>query len=318
MSRDPLVRARGGEDAGSRADRLDGRDAAAAAQLLSAACRWHPVSERRLRRKLFDHQGYQPDLALAVRGRTGRIDALAAAVVCGQSGSRPRAELVALATRPARRRRGLAGTLYAEIEARLQLRGVSEIAVGAGVLSSGLDLRYAAAVTMLLRRGFVPTGVVYDMALEPGRPAPELPGPEGFAIRDLAEGDRESLRALCAAEFPEWGYAPGLVRPGEPCGVIGAFDGQERLMAFAGWNEYIFGPTGTAAEHRGRGLGRAVFWRAVRAMGAAGFGERVCISVANVGYYARAFGGRVSAAAWHMRREIPGRPDPGDKGDRRA
>ena len=291
---------------------LRASDAAAAAALLTEACPWHPVSERRLRRKIFEQAGFDPELALAARGPDGKLDALVAAVEAPGDGGAIGAELVALGTRSGKRQRGLARQLYAELETRLRSRKAAEIVVRAGVLSSGVDLRYTAATTMLLRRLFVPTKVVYDMSLAPGRPIPECGPVEGYVFRPLTPDDAETLRTFCAAEFPDWGYAVGLIRPGEPCGVIGAFGPGREMVAFAGWNEYIFGPTGTAAEHRGRGLGRAVFWRAVRAMAAAGFGDRVCISVANVGYYARAFGGHVSAAAWHMRREFPGRPESAD------
>jgi len=283
-------------------------DASALAALLTESLPHHPTSERRLRRAFFQCDGFDPSLARVVRDARGRIDSIVAVVRLPDDEKGPRARLSLMATRAERRRQGLARKLYAEVETELRRRGVREIAIEGDALLSGLDLRYTPAATMLLRRLYVPTQVGYDMTLAPGRPVTESPEVAGFSFRPLAPEDKPALRTLCEAEFPGWRFAPELVRPGEPCGVVGAFAQDGSLAAFAGWNEYVFGPTGTAEIRRRKGLGEAVFRRAVRAMREAGFEKNICIGFANIGYYARAFGCHIRGTIWRMRKDLAGDP----------
>lgn len=283
-------------------------DAAELSEMLSASLPHHPVSECRLRRLLFRHSGFDPVLARCVRGAGGRIDAFMAAVALPRNDEGLRAQLVAFATRPERRRSGLVRDLYAEVETELRWRGVRFILVGAGAVPSGLDLRYRAAATMLLRRLYVPVSVGYDMTLDPERPIPEPPQIAGFTFRNLLQDDIVQLDSLCEEEFPDWRYASELVQSGGRSGVVGAFSRDGRLVSFAGWTEYIFGPTGTRTAFRRRGLGEGVFWRAVHAMRRAGYGEDILIGFANIGYYARAFGCHIRGTVWRMSKDLAADP----------
>lgn len=285
-------------------------DAAEVSALLAAALPEQPVPEERVRRGLFEHPGFDPALARASRSPSGRIESLAAAVRLPDGPDGARAQLAALATRPDSRRRGLARALYAEVETELRRRGAREVLAGhGGALGLRLDpLRCQAAATMLLRRLYAAVQVGYDMRLPPEAPAPEPRAPAGFALRALAPADAPALEALCAREFPGWKGTAALLRPGEPCGVSGAFAADGRLAAFAGWDRNLFGPTGTDPEFRRRGLGAAVFWHAVRAMRAAGFGGNLVIGCANVGYYARAFAAPIAAVVWRMRKDLAADP----------
>ncbi len=287
---------------------LHDTDAPELAEILTSSLLHHPVSEQRLRRHLFRHDGFDPALARCVRGTGGRIDAFVAAVALPDEGDAPRAQLLAFATRPERRRAGLARDLYAEVETELRRRGVRSIVVGAGPVPSGLDLRYRAAATLLLRRLYVPVAAGYDMTLDPDRPVPEPPEIPAFVFRNLLPSDAAALDALCGREFPDWRHAGGLIDTGGPSGVVGAFSPDGQLVSFAGWTEYIFGPTGTRAAFRRRGLGEGVFWRAIRAMRQAGYSKDILIGFANISYYARAFGCHVRGAVWRMHKDLSADP----------
>jgi hypothetical protein len=124
--------------------------------------------------------------------------------------------------------------LYGEIEQELRRREVKEILVADSSLCLGLDLRYQAAATMLLRRVYAPTDFAYDMTLDSDRPVPEPQSVAGFSFRDLNEADAEVLSALCATEFPGMTGVLKFLCAGEPCGVVGAFSAEGNLAAFAG------------------------------------------------------------------------------------
>lgn len=278
--------------------------------MLTTALPHHPITERRLMNGLFRHAGFDAALARVERGKNGGIDSAVAAILLPDKDGRKRAQLLFVATRRELRRRGLAGGLYAEVETELRRRGVQDVTVSSGVISSGLDLRYTATVTMLLRRLYVSTRVVYDQTLDPDVPIPsERDAPEGFIVRDLTPSDISALDALCTQEFPGCRYSSGLINAGACCGVAGAFEqATGELAAFAGYSEYIFGPTGTAKRFRRRGLGESVFWLAVRAIKAGIPDVPVLIACANIGYYSRAFGCHICGVIWDMNKDLTADP----------
>ena len=286
------------------------RDSSEISELLTSALPHHPVTEWRLRRELFRHPGFDPELARVTRGAEGRIDSLAAAVTLPEKEGRRQAQFMVMATRQGLRRRGLAGALYAELETTLRRRGVQDIVLANGVVPSGLDLRYPAAATMLLRRRYVPVSVHCDQTLDPEASVPaDGPVPEGLRVRLLTRDDASALAVFCDREFPTWRWTPNMIEAGPACGVFGAFDRTTgRIGAFAGYAEYVFGPTGTARTHRRRGLGTAVFWPAVRALRKAMPDVPILIGNANFMYYARAFGCHVRGAVWNMRKDLTADP----------
>lgn len=286
-------------------DTVSETDIGALSQLLTLSLPHHPISERRLRNGFFRHDGFDVRLARAERRSDGMIIAIVAAVNLPVIEGRKRAQLLLVATHPEWRRKGFAGRLYAEVETELRRCGVQDIIVDSGVINSGLDLRYSAAVTMLMRRLYVPTLVGYDQTLDPEQPIPVVPPPDGFMVREMTVDDVSKLEAFCEREFPDWKRNSKLIGAGPGCGVIGAFDqATGELAAFAGYAEYIFGATGTAQKYRRRGLGTAVFWPAVRALKAAMPKVPLLIGRANIGFYARAFGCHIRGVIWVMRKDL--------------
>lgn len=273
--------------------------------LLRESLPHHPLTERRLRRDLLGHPGFDPALARAEVDSIGVVRALVAAVMDVRVAGGTRAQLMVMATRPTCRRQGLARGLYAEVEGELRRRGVQEIVVTDGLVPSGLDLRYQAAVIALLRRLYAPLDVGYDMTLPPDAEPPDaLPLPEGYSVRELTGTDRGCLDDLCAGEFPGWTGASRAVQGGLDTGVIGCFCPAGDLAAFAGYDEYVFGPTGTAKAHRRKGLGTVVFWEAVRRIRRGAPGVPVLIGCANIMFYARSFGCPIRGVVWRLRKDL--------------
>jgi hypothetical protein len=191
------------------------------------------------------------------------------------------------------------------VETELRRRGVQDVVANGAVVEPGIDLRYTAAVTMLMRRLYAPAGVAYDMTFDPRRPPPPPPDPpSGFRLARLEPEDAPALDALCARDFPDWRNVSGLIRPGEPCGVLGVFSSDGALAAFTAYDEYILGPVGTAVPFRRRGLGSVAFLAAVREAARAWPGLPLLISRANMSYYARAFGCVVRGTVWQMKKDL--------------
>ena len=289
---------------------IEGSRVGELAGLLSAALPHHPITERRLRSTFFQHAGFDTELICLARGADGRVESAVGAVILPDKEGRSQSQLMFVATRPAARRRGLARTLYAELETELRRRCVQDMIIAGGTIPSGLDLRYQAATTMFLRRLYAVTSVSYDQTLDPDSPLPtRQPPPEGFSVRRMTVEDTPLLASFCRREFPDWQGASGLIDTGPNCGVFGAFEkGTGRVAAFAGYCEYVFGPTGTARAHRRKGLGAAVFWPAIRELRAGMPHVPELIERANVPFYARAFGCHIRGTIWHMRKDLTADP----------
>lgn len=282
-------------------------DIAEVSDLLTESLPHHPISQDRLRRCLLGNSGYRADLAKVIRGRGGRIQSFAAAAMMPAKDGRKRARFMGVATAAAARGRGMAGQLYAEIETQLRRDGVQEILIDeGGIIPSGLDLRYEAAPIMFLRRIYVPASVGYDMTLNDGSAPPRrLAVPRGFILRDLVQDDVSQYDALCDREKWDWKYGGRMLSRGKTVGIIGAFHKPTgQLAAFAGYSEYVFGPTGTATEFRRKGLGSLVFWAAVKHMWPVIRKTPILIGNANIGYYARAFGCKIRGVIWRMRKDL--------------
>lgn len=276
------------------------------ARMLSGVLVHHPVSESRLKRLLFGNPGFDPALSRAIRGADGRIESFVSAVNLPELGGRKRAELVVLATRQDRQGCGLMRELYREVETTLRARGVHEIVINGGLIPSGLDLRYHAATTALLRRLYVQTATGYDMTLGPLTVVPDgVVAPAGYAVRELTRADAAALEELCAGEFSGWAGVSASIGLGPHSGMMGVFDlASGGLAAFAGFDEYIFFSTGTSSKHRRKGLGTVVFWAAVKRLLAAMPGTPVLIGHANIGFYARAFACHIRSTVWRMRKDL--------------
>ncbi len=294
----------------TRSGPLGEQDIPSLLTLLQEAVVHHPVSMRRLRRDFLECPGFDPTLARVWRSPNGSVESIVAALRDPAVPDGSRACLALLATRPSFRGKGLARQLYEEVERELRQRGFREILVKGGVIPSGLDLRYTAAATALLRRLYVPTEVGYDMTLRPRQtiPAVVVP-PAGYSLRLLTHEDRDVLDNLCAAEFPGWrAIVSQWVATSEHGGIMGAFDPSGNLAGFAGFDEYVFGPIGTARAYRRKGLGSALFWSAIRRIRDIAPNVPVLIGWAHFMFYARAFGCVLRGVVWRMRKDLTADP----------
>ena len=216
------------------------------------------------------------------------------------------------------RRRGLATRLLDELETRLQARGAARcVAIGAGNnrLAQGLDVRYTAALCLLLGCGYEPTGVTQDMEVDLGRvgldtasaEAAALEGGVGFRrataadedwLRDGVERELEYPNAGGAPLGRRWAYLAlqGLRR--EPAAVHVAHDvGSGAFLGFAANHAArrgALGPMGVSKRARGRGVGEVLLKRSLRDLRDAGYERGEIYSVGPIPFYAKTVDARIT------------------------
>jgi predicted N-acetyltransferase YhbS len=217
---------------------------------------------------------------------------------------------------PAHRRRGIASRLFDLVEEALRARGVTEcVAVNCGDhrLSLGLDVRYTAALCLLLGRGYQQTGTTQDMAVDLAGPdAPDLTtaadearlAAGGIAVRRAEGADRtwvcEGVAREMTAPVPgrRWAYLAAQAFRRDPPTLEVAEDA--RTGAFLGFAAYdaarwgTLGPMGVAPGARGAGVGGVLLRRCLRDLREDGHARGEIFSVGPIPFYARTIGARIS------------------------
>ncbi|GAB4564129.1 MAG: hypothetical protein Kow0047_13570 [Anaerolineae bacterium] len=222
-----------------------------------------------------------------------------------------------LAVDPAYRRRGVASGMLAELEPLLRSRGIRRLLVGGSAPNyfwPGIDVRYTAGVCFLLAHGFHRSGEAVDMLVDLSRRDWDTAAEEarlareGYTIRRLLPEDREAFAAWMAAHWsPVWRAEALESYENRPASTFVAVrDGQ--FCAFASYNvtmfENSFGPTGTLPEHRGRGLGRVLFYRCMQDLKAQGHETADICWVGPIAFYARVADAWIHRVFWFMEKEL--------------
>ena len=271
-----------------------------------------------LRRRIFGDPEFAPELQLAAF----EGDRLAGAML-GVRRARDEGyggALSLFAVDPPFRRQGLATRLLRELEDRLRADGARSVVVGGAAPNyfwPGLDLRYTPAFCLLERNSYVVTdsGRVnmlvelptrdWDTGEEEARLAAD-----GFEIRRLEERDRDAFAAYLSANWSRWWHDEGMNGyENDPVSVhIALRAGQ--ICAFAAYNVEAFtggfGPTGTDAALRGKGIGRVLFHRCMHDLQAQGVaGCEVCW-VGPVSFYARVADAWIHRSFYGMGKKLEG------------
>jgi GNAT superfamily N-acetyltransferase len=241
-------------------------DAAAAAKLLRAACP-HDRAAEVADEKLF---GPAPDAP-----RTETFGAFDGAEPIGVAAYSTR-WIRLLAVHPDCRGRGIGTTLLAAAESAFTSRGepVARVMDQPGnYLAPGIDLRNDDTIAWLERRGYTTTDTNTNLLIDvtnnervsTGRAAAlaERCASVGYTVRRAGMADAPALVDAIGRSFST-GWAFEVERAlGKPSGVHIAETADGGLAAFAahdgnnrglGW----FGPAGTLADHRRKGLGEAL------------------------------------------------------------
>jgi ribosomal protein S18 acetylase RimI-like enzyme len=310
----------GHADHGGRSLRLEELHADAAEELgllLSRSLTHDECSVALVRAKVFDDPVAQPRYTLGLRAGDRLVATVAGVVQERQEEDRTvhAGHLKVLATDPALRRQGHAARLLDELEARFAADGLDDVWIKGArcYFWPGIDLRYSAALCLLMRRDYVRVDDALNLGVDlDGRDfsttAEEaaLAG-EGIIIRRLEEGERVTMDSY----MQRWGQ-------GWHDEVMQAFDHhpischialqEGHVVGFAatdivrpGW----FGPMGTEEHVRGKGIGSILLRRCLVDWQRTGrkYGE-----IAWAGplyFYITAVDARVSRVMWQMRKRLP-------------
>jgi len=231
-------------------------DLDAAREVLAAGCAFDRAAEV-AEEKLFGPAPNGTAVAWAAR-ENGRIVAVAAA-----TGDRLRL----LAVHPDARRRGIGGALLDEVERRIAAGGgqrLRSLDLAGNYLAPGIDVRNADTIAWLEKRGWRRVGENTNLLIAlKGNPKVRQPdAPPGYALRRATADDGPPLAVAIAAEFGgAWPFevtraltVGGVHVAIAEDGTVAAFAAHDGNNQGLGW----FGPAGTLAAHRRKGLGEAL------------------------------------------------------------
>ncbi|MGH2355462.1 MAG: GNAT family N-acetyltransferase [Chloroflexota bacterium] len=299
-------------------------DLPAIATLLADGLPYDRPSAADVRYLVLEDPGFDPQL-IWVADHGGRIAGFAAAALPDERLQCP-GGIKLFAVAPAYQRQGIASRLFDLAEDVLRAHGVSDcVAVNCGHhrLSLGLDVRYTAALCLLLRRGYEQTGTTQDMSVDlVGPAAPDLTTEtdearlcaRGIAVRRARSTERrwacDGVARVMVAPTPgrRWAYQADQAFRRDPPTIEVAED--TRTGAFQGFAAYdaarrgALGPMGVAPDVRGAGLGAVLLRRCLRDMQADGYRQGEIFSVGPIPFYAKTIGARISRVFYRYAKQL--------------
>lgn len=116
---------------------------------------------------------------------------------------------------------------------------------------------------------------------------------QGIHIRPALAPEKRLVCDWVQAHFSElWASECEIAFARQPVSCLIAHEGNE-ILGFACYEttcRNFFGPTGVAEAHRGRGLGKVLLWRALRAMWDMGYAYAIIGGVGPAEYYTKLVG----------------------------
>jgi mycothiol synthase len=218
---------------------------------------------------------------------------------------------------PDYRRRGLASQLIASLEDRMRADHLGWLRVGnvgPSYLWPGVDVRYTAALCVLMSRGFRQRGDAVNMLVDLGSRAWDTTAEEqrlsaaGYTVRRLDRADRQQFHDWLQAVWgPIWSWEAMSTLENDPISTfVARKDGH--FGSFASYNATSFpnsfGPTGTADQERRSGLGRVLFYRCMRDLRERGYAQAEVCWVGPVAYYARIADATISRVFYWFEKEL--------------
>lgn len=256
-----------------------------------------PFSVRLLRTRIFEDPRFDGELSLAIED-TGKLIAVAVGVVRAVAEGPPHGWIKLLAVHPDHRRQGLAKALLAELEQRFRQRQVPQLdTVGAPhYLWPGIDVRYTPACCLFEKLGFSEHRYTVNMAVDLAgqnfdtQANEQRLSTDGFAFHRSDPAAFDDILAFIGKDWPVWCDEVRIAMANHPVTLYHATQG-DRVVAFAAYDTAMFkgtfGPMGTDASLRGKGVGAVLLKRCLRDMKDRGCPRCEIAWVGPVGFYAR-------------------------------
>ncbi|MEO0856510.1 MAG: GNAT family N-acetyltransferase [Bacteroidota bacterium] len=274
--------------------------------------------------KVWDDDGVTPALALAAEV-DGDLVGFAVGVMReapdGAGGTVTRGVVKLLAVDEAYQRQGIGAALVDALEAAMVARGATAIRLGESppnYLHPGLDPRYTRALLLFEKRGYeklanaIHMDVDLTQDLDTSADEARLLA-DNITVARACLDDEPAVMAFLDAHWPAWKAEIGRTFRNDPVslhlaweggGVLGfsAYDANNigASATGTGW----FGPMGTAAAARGRGVGAVLLKRCLADMAAQGHAVSTIPWVAPVGFYAHHVGAHISRVFYRYEKRV--------------
>lgn len=271
--------------------------------LCSAALPLDTFSWRLLERRIFEDPRYREDCALGVE-IDGRLAAATVGVLRAMPEGHENGWIKLLAVHPSHRRQGLATALLAEIEQRFRAAGARQLdTVGAPhYLWPGVDVRYTPACLLFQRAGFAEHRYTVNMAVDLAAQTFDTATEEhelvraGYTIHRADHAGLPALQNFIRKEWAAWCDEVAITLGNNPVSMFYAT--RENVpVAFAAYDTSMFsgtfGPMGTDASCRGKGVGAVLLKKCLRDMKDLGYPRCEIAWVGPVGFYARQVGAHI-------------------------
>lgn len=299
-------------------------DLPAIAALLADGLTYDQPSVSHVQYLLLEDPGFDPQL-IWVADDAGQIAGVVAGALPDDDRQSP-GGIKLCAVAPAYRRQRIATHLFDLAEDALRARGVTQcVAINCGNhrLSLGLDVRYTAALCLLLGRGYRQTGTTQDMAVDlVGPAAPDLSTEadetrlqaRGVTVRRARLDDRRWVCDGVAGAMVEptpgrrWSYLAEQAFRGDPPTIEVAEDAH--TGAFLGFAAYdaarwgALGPMGVMPGVQRSGLGGVLLRRCLRDMRTDGYRRGEIFSVGPIPFYAKCVGADISRVFYRYTKQL--------------
>jgi len=283
--------------------------------LLERNCEFDTFSETLLREKLYDDPEWNPESTL-LEEEGNRIYGFMQGVTREIEGCRY-GYIKLMAVEAHQRRRGIATSLYAELEkifTRSDVTNVRIYDVPLNYFMPGIDPRYTPAVCFARKMGFQSNGescnMIVDLESSDWDASEDIEKlqQENIEVARAKPDDKEELLQFIAGEWELWTNELNMAFRSEPPalhivrheGKIRAFSSYDGNNVGTGW----FGPMGTDPSFRGKGMGSILLKLCLADMKEQGLKKSTIPWVAPVGFYSHYANARIDRVFWRFEKNI--------------
>ena len=215
------------------------------------------------------------------------------------------------------RRQGIARELYNRLETLFIAQSVDNVRiydVPMNYFMPGIDPRYTEGLCFAIRMGFSRFGDTANLLVDLDASDWETKNEEklleshGIKIDRLDLGDREMVSGFVCEHFPLWQHEidvafqdmPPSIHVAWLHGKIKAFSAHNGNNKGTGW----FGPMGTHADLRGKGIGSILLKRCLKDMKNQGHLKAIIPWVGPIEFYAHHASARVDRVFWRYEKKL--------------